>query len=267
MWQKLSRIDIYELEKARIQLINAIQLVSAASRSYLDNFKENHLDWLMWNVDTSSMVSNSFGTNEKTHVELDIEGFVLSIYGKKDHAEHLVLSGITYPLAFGWMKIKLDTFHLSGEKFNDNFTYSIGSTLGPNDEMNVSNQKVFGDLVVYLSNAYHVFNTLKEDLDIGCQIFINPENMNLVFLPEAGKFSFGFSPGDNVYLEPYFYFQIDKITEKLKHELTKPNEIWNSKSWNGLVCLADEIIASEQESEERRVISFFKINYSKLLQN
>ncbi len=267
MWQKLSRIDIYELEKARTQLINAIQLVSAASRSYLNSSKANHLDWLMWDVDTSSVVSNTFGTKEKAYVTLDIEGFVLSIYGEKDHVEHLVLSGITYPLAYGWMKIKLDTFHLSGETFNDNSTYSIERTLGTNDEMNVTNQQVFGDLVIYFSNAFHIFNQLKNELNNQGQIFINPENMNLVYFPESGRYSFGFSPGDNVYLEPYFYFQLDEINEKVQNELTKTNEIWNNKNWNGFVYLTDEIITSDQENEEKRVMNFFKNTYLKLLQD
>ena len=107
MWQKLNRIDTIELARARIQLQNAIQLVSAGPRSYL-NSKDGNSGLLQWNQGKRLLESMPFGTDEKVSLALDIEQFVLSVYGKDDHIEHLVLSGITYPMAFGWLKVKLD---------------------------------------------------------------------------------------------------------------------------------------------------------------
>ena len=266
MWQKLKQIDIYKLEKARIQLINAIRLVCAAPRSYLKDSDDNRRDWLIWDVETSSIVSREFGMQEKISVTLDIEQFVLSIYGPNGHIEHLVLSGLTYPMAFGWMKIKLDTFHLNGEEFNDESVYSIAHTLGVDDEMNITDQNVFSDLVIYFSNAYHSFIQLKNELNIHGKLLINPENLNLVLTPEGDEnvFSFGFSPGDNVYLEPYFYIQLEKVDEKILHQLAKTIGIWNNKNWNGLVFLASEFLTLDPDHEKIRVMDFFKKNYWRL---
>ena len=267
MWQKLNRIDIYDLEIARIQLVNAIQLVSAAPRSYLTNSNNNRKDWLMWDVETNSMLCKEFGTKEKVQVTLDIEQFVLSLFGTKDHIEHLVLSGITYPMAFGWMKIKLDSFHLNGEKYNDESTYSIEQTLGVNDEMNVTNQNVFNNLTIYFSNAYNLFIQLKNELNIHGKTLINPENMNLTLIPEEEeqKFSFGFSPGDKDYPEPYFYIQLENVDENMLYQLKETNEIWNTKNWNGLVFLASEFLTLDPDDEKTRVMDFFKNNYSILI--
>lgn len=269
MWQKLNQIDIYDLEMARIQLVNAIQLVSAAPRSYLKNSKDNRKDWLMWDVGINSMICKEFGTKEKIRVALDIEQFVLSLFGKKDHIEHLVLSGITYPMAFGWMKIKLDSFHLKGETYNDESTYSIDHALGVNDEMNVTNQIVFNDLTIYFSNAYNLFIQLKNELNIHGEMVVNPKNMNLVLIPEKDgqKFNFGFSPGDQDYPEPYFYIQLNKANESIINKLKETNEIRNTKNWNGLVFLASEFLTLDPDDEKKRVLNFFRQNYSILIES
>lgn len=269
MWQKLNRIDIYDLEIARIQLLNAIQLVSAAPRSYLKNSKDNRDDWLMWDVGTNSMISKVFGTKEKIRVALDFEQFILSLFGKKDHIEHLVLSGITYPMAFGWMKIKLDSYHLKGEKYNDDSIYSIDHTLGVNDEMNVTKQIVFNDLTIYFSNAFKLFIQLEKELNFHGTTLINPKNMNLVLIPkeEEQRFYFGFSPGDQDYPEPYFYIQLNKTDEHIINQLKETNEIWNTKNWSGLVFLASEFLTLDQDDEKNRVLDFFKNNYSILIRN
>lgn len=269
MWQKFNRIDIYELEKARVQLINAIQLVSAAPRSYIKNAEDDRKDWLKWDIESSAIISEEFGTQEKIKIILDIEQFILSLYGQKDHIQHLVLSGITYPMAFAWMKIKLDTFHIDGEAFNDKSSYSIAQPLEVNDEMRVTNQEVFKDIGTYISNAYFSFIQLKNELDIKGNISINPHNMNLVLIPEGKeiKFSFGFSPGDNEYFEPYFYIQLEKVTENILHKLVKTIGIWHNKNWNGLVLLASEFITLNSELEKTQVMDFFSKNYWRLLRN
>lgn len=263
MWQKLNRIDSFELEKARIQLINAVQLVSAGPRSYVKNSQKSYHDWLYWDMDTSSIISDEFGTKEKARINLDIEGFVLSIFGKNDHREHLVLSGLSYPMAFGWMKIKLDGFHFEGDSFNDNTPYQIAKTLGPDEDMNVSNQDVFHDLVLYFSNACDTFEKLKSILGIQGTIRVNPENLNLVLLPESQTNVpiFGFSPGDQTYPEPYYYLKLTHADEKVVRQLDKTIGIWNTKDWNGWVLLSNEFVSTNFDHEQVSVSDFFQTNY------
>lgn len=268
MWQKLNRIDIQELIKARTQLINAVRLVSAASRTYLTNSQDDHSDWLTWDKDTASIVSKEFGRKEVVNVTLDIEQFVLSLHGHKDHIEHLVLSGLTYPMAFGWMKIKLDSFGLNGEIYNDESTASIDNILGVDAEMHVTDQEVFNNLVIYFSNAYSVLEQLKKKLNIQGRILINPATLCLELNLEDSEdnISFGFSLGDNLYLTPYFYLKVGSDNKK---DISKPAEtigIWNNKNWYGLVFLADEFITLDPDQEQKRVMNFFTKNYHSIIQ-
>lgn len=262
MWQKLNRLDTVELEKARIQIINAVQLVSAAPRCYIKSKKDNHRDWLTWDPEASAIESLEFGTKEKVIVSLDFEQFVLSIQGAKNHIEHLVLSGITYPMAFGWMKIKLDSFGLDGDVFTDNVAYSIERPIGPDEELHVSNQQVFSSLAIYYSNACNVLKLLAATLDINGDLFLLPANLNLLLKVEKNNngLSFGFSPGDKSYPEPYFFIKFAETSDHILSQLSNTIGIWNTKDWNGFVFLASDFLTLEPEDEQNKVVDFFKNN-------
>ena len=266
MWQKLNRLDAIELEEARVQIVNAVQLVSAVPRCYINSKKNDHNDWLLWDTQASAMESIEFGTEEKVKVSLDFEQFVLSIHGAKNHIEHLVLSGITYPMAFGWMKIKLDSFGLDGDVFTDNVEYSIERPIGPDEELHVSNQQVFSNLAIYYSNACNVLKLLANSLDISEHLFLLPENLNLLMKVETYNdgLSIGFSPGDKSYPEPYFFIKLAETSEHIKSHLSDTTGIWNTKDWHGFVLLASEFLTLEPEDEQSNVIDFFKNNLSKL---
>ena len=266
MWQKLNRIDIYELKKARIQLINAAQLVSAASRSFHNNASNERSDWLYWGAKDASISCCQIGSKEKINVSLDLEQFVISIIGQNGHIEHLVLSGMTYPMAYGWMKIKLDTFHLDGQKFNDTPPYTIEKNLSPDEEMNMTNQSVLNDLKIYYSNAYFLLNYLNAELGIGGEILIDPVNLSLKLIPNNvdNRIIFGFAPGDQDYLEAYFFIQFPKDKEKLSLEIDGEMGIRNTKGWNGMVYLTSEFITLNPFVEMEKVVTFFKYNINSL---
>lgn len=263
MWQKLNRIDTFELEKARIQLLNAIQLVSAAPRCFLKDIDKPKRDWLFWNPDSSSMDSTKFGTKEKVKLSLDIEQFVLSIYGNKNHIEHLVLSGITYPMAYGWLKIKLETFSLNADYYSDETSYAIEQILNQNDELNVTNQHVFSDLQIYYCNAFQLLSQVSNDLEIDAIPSINPATLNMVLAQDSKNMlmHFGFSPGSKSYPEPYFYIQFDHINDKLIQQIAKTVGIWNNKDWYGLVLMSSDFLSLNPEDESNKILDFFTKNY------
>ncbi len=265
MWQKLKRIDSYELGRARVQLINAVQLVSAAPRSYLNDENNQTKFWPHWNESSFTIESRTFGTKEKLKVVLDVEQLVLSLYGQKDHVEHLVLSGLTYPMAFGWMQIKLNYFHLNGELFSDNADYSILNRFPPDSEWAITNQAVFSDLVIYYSNAYHLLSQISNQLKIHGNLLINPGNLAFVLVSNGNKINLGFSPGDKDYPEPYFFVQSEKVNEQSVSPSDKTMGIKNTKNWNGYVFLASEFLTLEPEAERNKVIDFFNTNFMKLI--
>jgi len=265
MWQKVNRLDTFELERARIQLLNAVQLVSASARCFSKSKTKLPKDWLSWNDKNLLIESSVFGTKEKVKVTLDINQFVLSIQGNRDHVEHLVLSGITYPMAFGWMKIKLDSFQLDGDLFNDDTEYTIEHVLDSDDELKVTSQHIFESLVIYYLNANCALHQLIKDLNIQGEIRINPSSLNLELSSLNDNVTFGFSPGDRSYPEPYFFIKLQLNDENLIPRLSKSTGIWNNKNWNGLVFLSSEFITLDPDQEKSNVLNFFKNNHEILI--
>jgi hypothetical protein len=265
MWQKLNRIDTIELAKARVQLQNAIQLVSAGPRSYL-NSKISNNELLLWNQRKNRLESLPFGSVEKVCLALDIEQFVLSIYGNGDHIEHLVLSGITYPMAFGWLKVKLETFSLNADVYNDKTSYTIEHPMGIDDALEVTNQKVFADIVVYFANSYMLLMKLNESLGLHGKIAIDPASLDMVLSPEDSKstLKLGFSPGSIDYPEPHYYIQLLESNTDIEADATDVIGIWNHKNWKGLVYAESEYLNLDPEIEYSRISDFFNKNFWRL---
>ncbi len=264
MWQKLDHLDVVLLKMARVQLLNAIQLVSAAPRSFQKLSNDPHIDWLAWDEDTTSFVSKEFGPKENIRVLMDIRQFVISITGD-GHAEHLVLSGMTYPMAYGWMQIKLDTFGVDGSQYSDKTDYEIEQHLGPADEMNITDQFIFDQLAIYFSNAHHVLRALRHQLPLPGVILTDPSNIHMKLIPaDSTKITaMGFSPGDNVFPEPYFYIRVNEnnISEKAAEDA---EGFRNVKEWTGAALPAGDIITTDHEKEYTKVMDFFKKNYRTL---
>ena len=125
MWLKLQRVDINSLENTRIQLHKSMQLLSAAARSYLPSSKRDEHARLFWDRDHNLLRTKNFGPTKDTNVSLDPEQYILTIENKKIGKEHLVLSGMTYPLAYGWLRVKLEKFGLNPDIFHDQAPYQL----------------------------------------------------------------------------------------------------------------------------------------------
>ena len=265
MWQKLNRIDTIELSKARVQLQNAIQLVSAGPRSYL-NSKTNRNDLLVWNPRDRRFESIPFGSGEKVYLALDIEQFVLSVYGDGDHIEHLVLSGITYPMAFGWLKVKLDTFSLDADLYNDEISYTIEHRMGIDEELEVTNHRAFADMVLYFAKSHMLFIKLNKALGLRGKIVVDPATLDMVLCPgdNISTVTFGFSPGNIDYPEPHSYIKLTETTKDMDAQTSDFIGIWNNKNWNGLVYAESEYLNIDQEIEYSRISDFFNKNFGRL---
>lgn len=264
MWQKLNRLDVLNLEKARIQIINVLQLVSASPRSFNTNGTEKFSDWLNWHQDTTSLVSNKFGKNSEIDVSMDIEKFILSINGQDNQREHLVLSGMSYPMAYGWMSIKLGSFNLDSSLFNDAAPYELEASLKPESEINTEDQFTYDQIVIHYSNAYFLFNELKNKLSIEGNIKLDPSNANMILVSESGRHpNFGFSLGNKSFPEPYYFISVEI---DIIHENINPDEftgIWNS-SRSEIVLMTSDFLNQNQDLEFQKVMDFIENNISKL---
>jgi hypothetical protein len=267
MWQKLNQLDIVKLERARIQLTNIIQLVSAAPVSYNPEVENVRMGWLKWDKETSSLRSEYFGENAEIYLTLDIERFILSIIGPNNQKEHLVLSGMTYPMAYGWLKIKLGMFGLDGDLLNDNTTYVLEHYLKPGEEIDANDERIYENMPIYYSNAYFLLDQLRATVDNKARILVDPSTSNLVLLATTTHISgLGFSFGTRPFPEPYFYVQFaDRFSDEML-ELKDFEGLWDSKN-NKMVLMASDFLTHNHDLEYQRVMDFFTTNLMKLAHN
>lgn len=267
MWQKLNQLNIVKLERARIQLTNIIQLVSAAPVSFNSGTSDHRKGWLRWDKETASLFSNSFGENSEMQLALDIERFVLSIIGPKNQKEHLVLSGMTYPMAYGWLKIKLGTFGLEGDLLNDNTSYTLEHYLKPGEEIDANDDNIYENMPIYYSNAYFLLDQLRAAIHSSASILVDPSTSNLVLTAATPYFSgLGFSFGTRSFPEPYFYVQFaEKPTDEML-EIKDFDGLFDSKN-NKMVLMACDFLTPNQDAEYQKVMNFFTTNLKKLADN
>ena len=264
MWQKLKQLDIIDLERARIPLLNAIQLVAAVTRSYGNGTTTNTIPRLLWNPAEAAFYTSLKNGDANIIVSLDIKDLVLSIKENELHAEHLVLSGLTYPLAYGWMRIKLEAFQLDSELFDDHPEYQIERNLKGDEELNLHDHSTNEALAIYYSNTYYMLNKFAEVTGNKGEITINPSNLAMALSStwQNHKEEIGFIPGDQQYLEPYFYRKLEESALLHEDVIFNVRAIWHGKNWHGWVLLADDILSVEDGREEQRIMELFSTGIS-----
>jgi len=256
MWQKLNALDILHLEKARIQLLNAVQLVSAVPRSFAE---DDVACFPKWNQQSAQFYCMVLSDTANVQIAMDLKDMVLTLSDENRHAEHLVLSGVTYPMAFGWIQIKLDSFGLNGGQFDDTSSYKLEKTMTADEEMAVFDQQIFDDIAIYYSNAAFMLQKVNEQFGNKGQLRINPSDINMILLPE-NKESFlipGFSIGSRFYPEPHFFIQITTTDQAIIDDYDERGYLWRNKDWLGLLLPAVDFLSHDEEDEFQKVMDFF----------
>jgi hypothetical protein len=260
MWQKLNPVGVEVLENTRNHLHKALQLVSAAARSYLPDSRDDGEAVLDWDGGSGAFVSKPFGPDMQLRASLDIRRFILSLWDQQGNKEHLVLSGMTYPLAFGWLQVKLDKMGLDADRFNDIAPYDIVDYGFSHAKDLTISELAAEEYYKYYCNAFGLLNELKLEFGSSDTAGCWPQHMDVVLKvrsPGHHWYKIGFSPGDLDYLEPYCFVKIERKQKAPGggHEVS--HAIWHSKRWTGLVLLLHHFMQPDPEHERIGARSFF----------
>jgi hypothetical protein len=261
MWYKLNPVGVDVLENTRNHLHKALQLVSAAARSYHPASRDDRDAVLGWDKERGAFVSKAFGPAKQFHTSLDIRKFIISLWDDKGNTEHLVLSGMSYPLAFGWMQVKLDKMGLNADQFNDIAPYDLVDYGFSHARDLTISEKAAEEYYKYYSNAFTLLHDLGQQYGTSDGVACWPERMDVavkIKSPGHHWYRIGFSPGDQDYLEPYCYVRIERKHTARGDDHDVSQAIWHNKRWTGLVLLLHHFIQPEPEHERARAKSFFE---------
>ena len=262
MWQKINPVKLEIFENTRITVHNSLQLVSAAARAYLPSDTDDRQAELSWDSHRSMLWSKPFGPDHGIRVSLDMLKFVLSIRKNSGMTEHLVLSGMSYPLAFGWLQVKLEKLGLDPELFHDRQPYQmLDYRFDHSRELGV-NDTAAEELVKYFSNAEFVLSQVRRKYTNSTDLRIRPMQFDLSFtLPLQDhnmSMTFGFCPGDPSFIEPYFYVSMSPGPEQIEQAPELSRGFWFSGEWMGTVLMWSDIANLDMERELTMVRNFYE---------
>lgn len=264
-WIELKSFSVDELEEARKQIHQAVQLPAIAGRCLNPKDPGDNFAALIWN---KNMLTNHRLGESKCHIALDISAFKLVIINeKKEFVNTLHLNSKTYDDAFKWLADELSQLGFDSNKLNKNLPYQIPEySTAKGTPFKHPNSKAFTELQNYFANAASILENISNKEKNTSPVRCWPHHFDIATLitveenpnPEKSKtIGVGLSPGDESYNEPYFYISPWPYPDN-KEKLPKLNRgHWHKQGWFGGVLTATEIIKNKDKSEQLKIAKGF----------
>ena len=242
-----------ELLKTREQLHQAVQLVGAVPRSYLDYDVSDASASLAWDSNHMALVSEEITLdNNSFQSGMSIRDFSLVILKDGHTLYQLSLAGKSYTEAELWLKETLSRCGFAPEKFSLKLPYEIPvyetSSGEPFAERNTEALNVFENLFDGANKIFHEFVAKNDKAsDIRCW----PHHFDLgalITLETDGdgnlkrSVGIGMSPGDDAITQPYYYVNSwpSKTIEDLSNKVLLGKGKWHSNGWVGSTLVFDD---------------------------
>ncbi|MEL6557610.1 MAG: DUF5996 family protein [Bacteroidota bacterium] len=250
MGNKLENVRGFDLElmkSTREQLHQAVQLVSAVPRSYLPHDPSDELASLSWHEEREALESKQVAGFV---FSLSLKEMYVSILNNDQEFEALALEGKSVNQGLRWLKEHVNKFGLAEEQLHlklpyeigiDNFDTSLKFHTETQQELSnlYAGAKAILDQVVKENMEASAIRCWPHHFDIATLIPLQ-ENENGEVTSSLGV---GFSPGDQVISQPYFYVNIwpDSLLSDLnKHDLWAGH--WNDTEWSGAVLHYQDLL-------------------------
>jgi hypothetical protein len=269
-WHRLGSIGATKLHYARDEMHNAVQLVALMGKYLLPQRDDDSQTSMQWYPQLQALVGEAIGDDKKFRAALRLIDHTL-----------LVLSEAGKPIAsYGLVnKTKLDGFHWlenQANQFGDYSTemgiemhYSIpGHPVQDGQPFSIDHEGEFEEMALYFSNAYNVFQALKNQIPQASPVRCWPHHFDLATLiqldrhkpaEEARSIGIGFSPGDMSYSQPYFYvspWPYPNI-EELDLAPLKGNGKWHTEGWVGCLLLGEKFEKLNDEQAQKQMMTDF----------
>lgn len=275
-WKPLSYSDFDSLKRARQQVHQAVQQVSAVGRKYLEKSKDDRTANLVWVPQHQRLAGNWVESSVIFRASLDIPNLaVLLVDDEMTTLGRFDLKGKTQAQSMVWLEEQLVNLEMNTEDFTLSLPYQIPDyPTAHGKAFEQKDLKAFEELAAYFHNADHILRPLKREFpqstdvrcwphhfDIATQIILNdtgdPETSNHI--------GAGMSPGDEFYNQPYFYLSPWPYPSKADL-LPLEAGSWHEKDWLGAVLTADQILQTANPIEQQNMVfSFFKAGLDQLV--
>jgi len=260
-WSKLSVTNFEEIENARKQLHQAVQLAAMIPRSFNPEDAGDKYGSLTWSDKHGGVVSQPFGENLR--ISLSFTDFSLSLLEGDNQLDSLELAGQTFEDAIEWMAGELGKRYYDSEKISAELPYEIPSyDTALEAPFELISKDAHHELFAYFSNTSAFLTKLVSDESRASDIKCWPHHFDIATLitleqhedpEEAKSIGIGLSPGDENSQEPYFYITPWPYPT-LDHNALPNLEVghWQEEGWTGLLIKASEILEHDSADAQKK---------------
>lgn len=264
-WFELSAVDLELFQKLKNQVHHLILAVSSVGRTFMEPSNENERTALIWIPGLWRMAGQWIPANRKFRSSVNFkEGKILLVDERVNTLAEFNPSEKNHNELFIWMEqhiisLELSSAHLKWDlpfKTPDYPTFKGARFQYFADEF----WEGFGG---YFHNAFFYFTHYKEQHKNVGDIVIQSEQLTITMDHTFRKtdeketdtfFTLGFSPGDSIFGEPYFFLTSQPFIAETKLRKLKTQGFWYTDEWVGAVYFAKNLWSS---NEQMATLSYF----------
>jgi hypothetical protein len=265
-WRRLNGLPPSDLHDARLQAHWAVQPVAAVGLTLGRPRHDDGHGSMMWRERAGLLagetVAAGFGA------ALRLRDLTLVVHSGHVVTETLALSGETLDGARKWLLAALR--RAAGAPPTDRLetpAYAMPDhPVGQGGRFAWNDPAPFEQLVRWYSNGALLAGVVATHLAGASQVRCRPQRFDVATSvrsaagePDSGKersFTFGMSPGDASYDEPYFYTSLWPAPAGADLPSLAGGGAWHREGWTGGVLRASALTSPAPESQARQVASF-----------
>ncbi len=254
----LSKIPLWQLNGARLQTHQAVQLVSRTARALLTPEPDDSHSSMQWNDGFGGFLSrNLVQSQPEFRVGLRMNDLAITVVRDREVSDFLLMHGKDDDQIEGWIVSRLLHHGLRGASLASQLPYSLETApsllVKPYDAHSTENGRI--GLQQWFSLASSVLEEMKDSLSdmslVPSPVVCWPHHYDIATLvalesdgPElARSVGMGMSPGDGSYPHPYFYVNPWPMpSDPSNHPAPSPGH-WHTEGFVSIVLEASALVA------------------------
>jgi len=254
-------INKKDLSRVRLQLHQAVQLISASGISFLEKEDDDSHTNMQWLEEQQALASHHFGPHKRFRLALNLAQLTY-LFFDKDRISEFALDGKTEDEAIEWFLSHLNKEGMDTTTFTMDKHYSIPE----NKQARGEPYKLFDDgmfrlMAEQFAMAAKLLSRIESKQNDTSPVRCWPHHFDLAFLvtleanqdPQKMKsVGLGLSPGDGSYDQPYYYVSPWPYPDKSNlHDDALPGEaFWHISGFTSAILKAESYLSySDMEGE------------------
>ncbi|MBI1353443.1 MAG: hypothetical protein GC160_03790 [Acidobacteria bacterium] len=260
-WKRLRAAETAELEKARMQLHYAAQVVSGVGRTLLPHQADDSHTNLVWMEELGALAGHLVGGDRAFRAALQLERFRLLVLDSEDRTLFEgALAGKTVAQAYSWLEGAIVS--RLGTDF-PGFTplhYTLPEhALGRGGAFSFEPASAFAEMSRWYSNAASALEGVRHEHG-GSAVRCWPHHFDIATLIPLGQgrtIGVGMSPGDGSYNEPYWYVGPYPYPKPDEWPQLAGKAHWHTEGYVAAVLTASDFV--KENDQPKRLDEFLDV--------